>query len=181
MQDKALVDDHAVGVAAIGDASQVLIGEVVGEDHVRAELLEASLALGAGAVGIDHAAHGGEVPRFESSDRGADPGDPADDLMAWDAGIHGRHDAAPLIADLVEIGVADTAEQDLDLHVVFRWIPACDRRVGQRRCRAGSGVSLRVVHEFMLLSDCSQALIQALYCSSLTCSNQSAALPSRCS
>ncbi len=72
VQHKALIDDDAVGVAAIGDASQVLIGEVVGERHVGAELLEAGLALGAGAVGIDHAADRGQVAGLEPGDRRAD-------------------------------------------------------------------------------------------------------------
>ena len=123
-QDKALVDDDAVGVAAVGDAAEVLVGEVVGEGHVRAELLEAGLALGAGAVRIDHAADRGEVARLELGDRGADLGDAADDLVARDAGVDGRHDAAPLVTDLVEIGVADTAVEDLDLHVVLGRIAA---------------------------------------------------------
>ena len=84
-QDEALVDDDAVGVAAVGDAAEVLVRGVVGERHVRAELLEAGLALGAGAVGIDHAADRGEVAGLELGDCGADLGDAADDLMAGDA------------------------------------------------------------------------------------------------
>ena len=90
---KLLVDDDAVGVAAVGDASEVLVGEVVGEGHVRAELLEAGLALGAGAVRVDHAADGGEVAGLELGDGGADLGDAADDLMAGDAGVDGGHHA----------------------------------------------------------------------------------------
>ena len=124
---KRSIDDDAVGVAAVGDASEVFVGKVVGEGHVRAELLQAGLALGTGAVGIDHAADRGEVAGLELGDRGADLGDTADDLMAGDARIDGRHDLAPLIADLVEIGVADAAEQDLDLYVVFGWIAPRDR------------------------------------------------------
>ena len=45
-QDEALVDDDAVGVAAVGDASEVLVRRVVGEGQVRAELLEAALGTG---------------------------------------------------------------------------------------------------------------------------------------
>ena len=41
----------------------------------------------------------------------------------------------------MEIGVTDTAEEDLDLHVMF--IAPRDRRGGKRRRRAASGVSLR--------------------------------------
>ena len=50
--------------------------------------------------------------------------------MAWDAGVDCRHDTAPFVADLMEIGVADAAEQDLDLHVGFGGIAARDRRGG---------------------------------------------------
>jgi hypothetical protein len=46
--------------------------------------------------------------------------------MAGNARVDRRHDAAPFIADLVEIGVTDTAEQDLDLYVVFGWIAPRD-------------------------------------------------------
>ena len=98
-QDEPLVDDDAVGVAAVGDASEMLVRRVVGEGQVRAELLEAGLALGAGAVGVDHAADRGEVAGLELGDGGADLGDAADDLVAGDAGVDGGHDAAPLVAD----------------------------------------------------------------------------------
>jgi hypothetical protein len=83
---KRSVDDDAVGVAAVGDAAGVLVGEVVGEGEVGAELLEAGLALGAGAVGVDQAADGGEVAGLEFGDGGADLGDAADDLVAGTQG-----------------------------------------------------------------------------------------------
>lgn len=43
----------------------MLIGRVVGECGVGAELLQSSLALGSGAVGIDHAANRDEIARLE--------------------------------------------------------------------------------------------------------------------
>src|SRR5271163_1883323 len=64
-QDKPLVDDDAVGVAAIGDASQMLVREVVGQGEIWTELLETRLALGAGTVRVHHAADCGEVARLE--------------------------------------------------------------------------------------------------------------------
>ena len=151
-QDKTIVDDHAIGVATIGDASEVLVRGVKGKDHVRAELLKAGLALGAGAVRVDHAAHRGEVAGLELGDGGADLGDAADDLMAGDAGVDGGHMAAPLVTDSVEIGVADAAEQDFDLNVMFGWIASPDRGGGKRRCRTRRGVGFSVVHGFILLS-----------------------------
>jgi hypothetical protein len=117
-QDEALVHHHAVGVATVGDAPDVLVRTVVGEGPVRAELLEASLALGAGAVGIDEAAHSGKVARLEPGHRGADLRDAACDLVAGDARVDGGHHAAPLVPDRVEVGVADPAIEDPYLDVL---------------------------------------------------------------
>ena len=142
------IDDDAVGVAAVGDASQMLVGEVVGESEIRAELLEAGLALGAGAVGIDHAADRGEVAGLELGDRRADLGDAADDFVAGNAGVDGGHHAAPLVADLMEIGVADAAEQNFDLHVVFGWIAPRDRVAD-----ASGDVALAAEYAFALYID----------------------------
>jgi hypothetical protein len=72
--------------------------------------------------------------------------------MAWDARVDGRHHAAPLIAGLVEVGVADTAEKDFDLYVVFGWLSPCNGGSGKRRCRTSGGVSLGVGHGFVLLT-----------------------------
>jgi hypothetical protein len=47
----------------------------------------------------------------------------------------------------VEIGVADAAEKDLDLNVVLDGIAPCDGGGSKRRCCAGNGVSLCLVHE----------------------------------
>ena len=146
-KDEVLVDDDAVGVAAVGHAAGVLVGEVVGEGKVVAELLEAGLALGTGAVGVDHAADGGEIAGLELGDGGADLGDAADDFMAGHARIDGGHHAAPLVAGLVEVGVADAAEEDFDLHVVFGGIAARDGGGGKRRSRTGNGISFGFVHE----------------------------------
>ena len=51
----------------------------------------------------------------------------------------------------MQIGVADAAEEDFDLNVVLGWIATRDCCGGQRRCRAACGVSLRLVHGFVLL------------------------------
>src|SRR2546427_1826684 len=44
-QNEVFIDDDAFRVAAVGHASEVLVRRVESEDHVRAELLEAGLAL----------------------------------------------------------------------------------------------------------------------------------------
>jgi hypothetical protein len=59
----------------------VFVWGVIGEGHVRAELLKASLALGAGAIGIDHAADRGKVAGLELCDCGANLADTTDDLF----------------------------------------------------------------------------------------------------
>ena len=146
MRTNRSVDDDAVGVAAVGDAAGVFVGEVVGEGQVGAELLEAFFALGTGAIGVDHAADGGEFADFEFGYGGADFGDAADDLVAGDAGVYRGHDAAPLVAGLMEVGVTDAAEENLNLHIGLGWIAPRDRGGGKRRCRTGSGVCFCVVH-----------------------------------
>src|SRR5208337_2397696 len=140
----------AFGVVTIGDTSEVLVRGVEGAGQVRAELLKASPALGTRAVRVDQAADRGDVPGLELGDYGADLADTADDLMAGDAGVDSGP-ATPLATHLVEVGVADAAEEDFDLYVVFGWIASRDRGGGKRRSRTGSGVSFRVVHGFTLL------------------------------
>jgi hypothetical protein len=59
------------------------------------------------------------------------------------------HELAPLVADRMKVGVADTAEQDFNLHVAVRWIATLDFRGRQWRCFTGSGISFRVVRSWM--------------------------------
>jgi hypothetical protein len=139
-----LFDYNTVGIAAIGDASKVRVWRVVGEGHVRAELLEASLALVAVAVGVNQAADCSNVAGLELGDCGADLGDTADDLMSGNAWIDSGH-RTPLITDLVEVRVADTAEKDFDLNVVFARIAPRDRGGGKWRFRTRSRVCLRFI------------------------------------
>src|SRR5207249_4468310 len=101
----------------------------------------AGLALAASTVGVDHAADCGEVARFVFGDCRTDLGDPADDLMARHDRVDRGYDAAPLITDLVEVGVADAAEQDLDLHVALGRI--CSTGPPQRCARPQPAVTIR--------------------------------------
>src|SRR6266699_2930941 len=125
-QDEAFVNDDAFGVAAVGHASEVFVRRVEGEDHVRAELLKASLALWTGAVRIDHAADRGEITWLVPGNCRADLGHTADNLMAGDNRVDSRHELAPLVAHRMQIGVANAAEQDFDLHVAISWITTLD-------------------------------------------------------
>jgi hypothetical protein len=116
-----LFDDNTVGISAISDAAKVHIRRVIGEDHVRAELLKAGLALVAVTVGVNQAADCGNIAGLELGDSGADFGDTPNDLMSRNAWIDSAH-RAPLVTDYMEISVADTAEKDFNLYVVFAWI-----------------------------------------------------------
>src|SRR5438132_14003132 len=84
VQDEVFIDDDVFGVATVGHASEVLVRRVEGEDHVRAELLKASLALWAGAVRIDHATDRSEIARFVFGNGRPDLGYTADDLVTGD-------------------------------------------------------------------------------------------------
>ena len=145
---ETLVDDDALGVAAIGDDSGVLVRRIKRERHIRAELLKARPALGTRAVGIDHAANRCKVARLEFRDCRSDFGHAANDLMTRNNRVHRRHEFAPLITHRVKIGMANTAEQDFDLHIVFGWIATRDCGGRHRRCGTGSGVSFCFVHGF---------------------------------
>jgi hypothetical protein len=139
-----LFDYNTVRIAAIGYASKVNIWRVVGEGHVRTELLKTGLALRAVAIGVNQAADCSNVAGLELGDCGADFGDAADDLMSWNAWIDSRH-RAPLTTDLVEVRVADTAEKDFNLNVVFARIASWDRDWGKWRFSTHSSISLRFI------------------------------------
>src|SRR5207245_799872 len=147
--NEVFIDDDAFGVAAVSKTSKVFVRRVEGENHVRAELLEASLALCAGAVRVDHATDRGEIAGFVLGNCRADLGHTADDLVAGNNRVIRGHELAPLVADRMEIGVADAAKEDLNLHVAISWIATLDLSGGQRRCRARSGISLRVECSWM--------------------------------
>src|SRR5438309_6630243 len=152
------IDNDAFGVAAVGHASEMLVRRIEGENHVRAELLQTSLALCAGAVRIDHAADRGEIAGLVLGDCRPDLDNTADDLVTGNNRIIRGHELAPLVPDRMEIGVADAAEEDLDLHVPVSWIAPVDFSGGQPRCRARSGVRLRVVGSWMHTSRLSPLL-----------------------
>lgn len=76
------------------------------------------------------AADCGKIAGLELGDSGADIGDTPNDLMSRNAWIDSVH-RAPLVTDYMEISVADTAEKDFNLNVVFAWITPGDQGGGQ--------------------------------------------------
>jgi len=91
------------------------------------ELFETILAFGAVTIGVNQAAYCSKVAGLELGDCGTDLGDTANNLMSGNAWIDSRH-RAPLVTDLVQVRVADTAEKDFDLNVVFARVTPRDRR-----------------------------------------------------
>ena len=76
-------------------------------------------------------------PCTEACDLGAGTHHTADDLVAWHNRVYG---AGPLAACRVEIGVTDTAEEDVDLDIGRRGIAAGEGKGAQRRFSARRGV-----------------------------------------
>src|SRR5262247_4910812 len=101
------IDHDVLGITTIGDTPKMLVRGIVRESQIRAELLQAGPTLVAGTIGIAHTADRGEIAGLELRDAGADVGHPAHNLVPRHTGVDCRHDLLPLIADLVEIGVAD--------------------------------------------------------------------------
>jgi hypothetical protein len=78
---------------------------------------------------VDHAADSDDIAGLEAGDVGTDRTYVADDLVARDAREAG---AGPFRADGMQVGVADTAERNLDLNVVGTRLPALDRERFER-------------------------------------------------
>jgi hypothetical protein len=85
-----------------------------------------------------------KVAWFELGDCGADLGDTTNDLMSWNTWIDSGH-PAPLVTDLMEVRVADTAEKDFNLNVIFTRITPPDPDGFKLRFRTRSRVSLRFI------------------------------------
>ena len=143
------IDDDAIGIAAIGDAAEVFVRRIESERHVWAELFEVTFAILAGAVGVHHATNRGEIAWLVLRNSGTGLGYTADDLVTGNDWIVRRHELAPLVADRMKVGMADTAKKDFDLHVAVRWIASRNCCRGQWRCLTGSRISFRFVSAWM--------------------------------
>src|SRR4051812_7575951 len=124
----------------------MLVGEVVSQNKIWTELLNARLALGAGAVRIHHTTDSCELAGFELGDSGADFCDSPHDFMAGNAWINRRQSINPLISHLMEVGMANAAVQNFDLHIVLGWIAPVNLGECQRRSRRGGGICFALVH-----------------------------------
>ena len=114
--DETLLDDDLFGISAEGQVLRTAFSVVIGQGAaLGAILFEPGLAGLAAAARIDHAADGGEIAGLELRDMRPDLDHAADDLMARN---HGIKRIAPVIARLMEVGMADAAIKDVDLDVM---------------------------------------------------------------
>lgn len=114
-QHEILVDHDALRIAAQRVARRVRGGAVVGADHaLLAVLLQPFAAGGAMLAAARHAAHADGIAHLEAGDFGANRADMADDLVPGHAGIQR---ARPFGAHGMQVGMADAAIGDFDLHV----------------------------------------------------------------
>src|SRR5580658_9354408 len=109
-QHVRFVDHDAIGVAAVGDSTEDLVFKVIGQgETVQAVLLQTRKATGADTARVHHATDCRNVALLELLDGVADLDDTANDFMARDARIDGGHYLFPLVANLMEIGMANAA------------------------------------------------------------------------
>ena len=120
---EALGDDDLLGVAALGRLAVVALAVVGHDGALGAELLLAVLAELALAARVDHAADADAVADLVLRDAVTDGRDDTGDLVAGD---HGEDGAAPLLADLVDVAVADAGELDVDEDVVVTQVAVLD-------------------------------------------------------
>ena len=92
LENKFLIDDDAFRIAAVSNAAAELVGRVIGQSEIGAELLKPFFAGGAGAVGVDHATDSGNVAGLEFGDRGAGCQNAADNFVAGYQGVDGGKD-----------------------------------------------------------------------------------------
>ena len=134
VQNEVLVHHDFFGVAALGDGV-INVGGIIGPHAtIEAVLLHSGLALLALAAGIDQAAHADAVPHLELSDLLPHSGDHAGDLMA-DGQRKVRF--APLVADGVDIRVADSCGLNVDDDVIGARLAALDGHDLEGLVRAG--------------------------------------------
>ena len=96
----------------------------------------------------------------------ADPDDAPNDFMTGNAGIHGGHNHLPFVANLVEIGVADSAEENLDLDILRAGRTARDGEVFERSGGAVCGVGFGGEGFGLLGIGCGDGSCSFAHCSS---------------
>src|SRR5439155_12842120 len=111
---------NAVGVSAVSDASSsMLVRATVRPGYVRAELLKSTLAVWARVVGAHHATDTNDVADLEACNARTELADAPDDFVPGHARVNRGHYFVPLVSGLVQVRVADAAEQNVDRNVAL--------------------------------------------------------------
>jgi hypothetical protein len=108
----------------------VFVGAVVGENDVFAELFEIFVTTPAIAAGIYHAPNRRVIAFLESFHVASDGDYAADNLVTGHARISSR--SAPFVANGVNVRVANTTEEGVDLYVVRQDVTPCERKWCER-------------------------------------------------
>jgi len=90
------------------------------------------------ATAVDHAAYADDVAHGVRRHVSADLRHTADHLVARHARVHG---VRPLVLRLVDVGVADAAEQHLDLHVTLARLVTFEGEGAQGAFRVMGGIA----------------------------------------
>ena len=106
-------------------------------------MLEVGLAGFAAAAGVDHAADADQIADFVLGDIRTDGGNFADDLVARHQRVNGN---APLVAGLMDVGMAHAAVENLDRDVVGPWAATFEFHGGEGSGGRLGGVSDGGVH-----------------------------------
>ena len=130
-EDEVLVHDDAFRIAAVSGQAEVFVSPAIRPNLGGRKLLVARATVRAGQVGIHETANADQITGFEFGDGRPDVGDTANDFMARHAWVNGLHQAAPLVAGVMQVGVADAAEEDFNLHVARRRLASWNRGGGQ--------------------------------------------------
>src|SRR4029077_8416061 len=129
-----LIHDVVGEVSAVRRGLPVLLEPVIRPGGMfRTVLLQAFLTALTDTTGIHHGADAGQLADVESRYRGSDACHAPDDFMAGD---HGEHRTAPLVSRLMDVGVADSAVQNFDEHVVRTQVASLEVEWFERRRRA---------------------------------------------
>src|SRR4051812_43284672 len=138
-EHECFVHDNCFGISTVGNAAGDFVLAIISERHpVLAKLFIAITATGTGPARIDHASYCRDIPFLEPLHGGTCFDHAADNFMPWNAWVNC---VLPLIARGMQIRVADTAIENLYLHILRARFAPGNRERCQRRCCIGKAVS----------------------------------------
>src|SRR5579884_2629424 len=118
VQNKVLIYDHALRIAAVSHASEVLVRRIVRKRWLAGtELFLARGTKRACSVGIHYTADSRKIAFLEFRDCIARLHHAPNDLMPGNAGITRRQNRSKIVMHEMQVGVADAAEKNFDLHI----------------------------------------------------------------